>query len=43
MKIAVLDDGQLRDPQGHMGSIAIPVEDVSPDEMRKCAAALHKG
>jgi PhnB protein len=34
--------GQLRDPYGHMWSIATHTEDVAPDEMARRAAALHK-
>ena len=34
--------GQLQDPYGHMWSFATHVEDVTPEEMRKRAAALHK-
>jgi PhnB protein len=35
--------GQLRDPYGHMWSIATHTEDVAPDEMQRRAAALHQG
>lgn len=33
--------GQLRDPYGHVWSIATHKEDVSPEEMKKRAAAMY--
>ena len=33
--------GKLRDPFGHIWAIATHVEDVSPEEMEKRAAAMH--
>ncbi len=33
--------GQLRDPFGHVWSVATHTEDVTPEEMAKRAAALH--
>jgi PhnB protein len=35
--------GQLRDPFGHVWSVATHKEDVSPEEMKKRAAALYPG
>lgn len=33
--------GQLRDPYGHVWSVATHIEDVPPEEMMRRAAALH--
>jgi PhnB protein len=35
--------GTVADPYGHMWHVATHTEDVSPEEIRKRAAALHKG
>ena len=35
--------GQFEDPFGHRWSVASHVEDVSPDEIARRAAALHQG
>jgi len=35
--------GQFEDPFGHRWSVATHVEDVSPDEMRRRAAAMGEG
>jgi len=35
--------GQFEDPFGHRWSFATHIEDVSPEEMKKRAAALHGG
>jgi PhnB protein len=35
--------GTVADPYGHIWHVATHTEDISPDEIRKRAAALHKG
>jgi len=35
--------GTVADPYGHVWHVATHTEDISPDEIRKRAAALHKG